>query len=472
MNGQIRRARWPLSYCLGVLLISLGGCAMAPDSFTDGIAAPADDGDAAVDAGPVLGPTGGEDDTSPPLRDDDSEAATDGEDGSTEEGDETPDGGDIQSGTLTAGSFDDNLNLDSFREFVSSLLQTDTTGELPDLTLGNRVIITVLDTAGEPVGNARVVVSAADSQQQVQPLIDIQTRSDGRALFSTGVDGANDVTAFSVTVYSTDGSSSLTVLADLTDLAWDVTLPGVEAHLPAQLDLAFVVDATGSMSDELEYLKVEMDGIVSSVSDGFPDVDQRYALVVYRDDGDEYVTRTFDFTESLSEFQVNLSNQRAQGGGDYPEAMHEALEEAQGLTWRGNDTARVLFLIADAPPHGEFAQRTLDATMGLRFDGVAIYPVAASGVAEEAEFIMRTAALLTVSEYCFLTDDSGVGNPHAEPNIPCYTVQRLDQLMIRLISSELAGQRLYPEPEDIIRTVGNPVNGVCTDEEIPDPQEQ
>ena len=149
MNGQIRRAHWAVSCCLGVLLMSLGGCAMAPDSFTDGTTAPADDGDAAVDAGPVPGPTGGEDGTSPPLRDDYSEAATDGEDGSTEEGDESPDDGEIQSGTLTAGSFDDNLNLDSFREFVSSLLETDTTGELPDLTLGNRVIISVLRARNE-----------------------------------------------------------------------------------------------------------------------------------------------------------------------------------------------------------------------------------------------------------------------------------------------------------------------------------
>ena len=80
----------------------------------------------------------------------------------------------------------------------------------------------------------------------------------------------------------------------------------------------------------------------------------------------------------------------------------------------------------------------------------------------DLEFYMRTAALLTLSQYLFLTDDSGVGNAHAEPHIPCYDVQRLDQLMIRMIRSELTGTRIEADPADIIRTVGNPVNGVCT----------
>ncbi len=84
---------------------------------------------------------------------------------------------------------------------------------------------------------------------------------------------------------------------------------------------------------------------------------------------------------------------------------------------------------------------------------MAIYPVAASGVAEACELVMRTAALLTGAEYLFLTDDSGVGNPHAEPHIPHYQVQRLDRLMIRMIASELAGKRISAEPDEIIRTV-------------------
>jgi hypothetical protein len=92
---------------------------------------------------------------------------------------------------------------------------------------------------------------------------------------------------------------------------------------------------------------------------------------------------------------------------------------------------------------------------------VAIYPVASSGVAGEAEFVMRSAAMLTGGEYIFLTDDSGVGNPHAEPHIPCYTVEQLAPLMVRTIRSELSGRRIESEPQFAIRTVGKGQGGVC-----------
>ena len=401
---------------------------------------------------------GGEDPSAPPT-----EEGDDGVEDGDEEPDEAPDDNGIEPGTLTAGSFDDNLNLPVFEEFVDGLLQNDAAGDIPDVSLEERVIVTVTTEGGDPVGNARVVVAAADTEQQAQPLIDQPTRSDGRVFFSTGLDGAGEATAFNVTVYPPDGSDPVTASADLAELDWTVTLPGVEADLPTQLDLAFVVDATGSMADELEYLKVEMDNIASTIAEQHPNVDQRYALIVYRDEGDDYVTRDFDFTESLEGFQANLSDQEAQGGGDYPEAMHLALEDAQGLTWRAEGTARVLFLVADAPPHAEFAQRTLDAVMALRSAGVVIYPVAASGVAEEAELVMRTAALVTLAEYIFLTDDSGVGSSHAEPHIPCYMVEALERVMIRMISAELDGVKTYPDEQDVIRVVGNPVDGVCVE---------
>ncbi len=65
-----------------------------------------------------------------------------------------------------------------------------------------------------------------------------------------------------------------------------ITLPGAKQALPAELDLAFVIDATGSMGDEIEYLKNEVDGIASDVKAKFGNVPIRYALIVYRDHGD------------------------------------------------------------------------------------------------------------------------------------------------------------------------------------------
>jgi len=229
------------------------------------------------------------------------------------------------------------------------------------------------------------------------------------------------------------------------------------APLPLNLDLVLVLDTTGSMGDELEYLKNELRSIVGAVSKQFPNVQQRYSLVCYRDEGDEYVTRSFPFTASLTELRTNLAAQKAAGGGDYPEAMHKGLEEAVKLDWRDDHTARVLFLIADAPPHAEHALRTFKAIGTLRKQGVALYPVACSGYDDTCEFVMRTGALLTGSEFLFLTDDSGVGDKHGEPHIPYYHVERLNHLRVRMIASELAGRRLEANREQIVRTVGQPL---------------
>jgi hypothetical protein len=156
----------------------------------------------------------------------------------------------------------------------------------------------------------------------------------------------------------------------------------------------------------------------------------------------------------VSEFQKYIAGQSAGGGGDYPEAVHKGLEQTLQLQWNTEDTARVLFLIGDAPPHAHEVGQTMTALDKLRKLGVAIYPVAASDYNEEIELVMRAGALLSGGQFLFLTDDSGVGNPHAEPRIPFYQVEHLNKLMIRMIASELSGQRLEPNPADILRTVG------------------
>ncbi|MEW6251905.1 MAG: vWA domain-containing protein [Planctomycetota bacterium] len=371
-------------------------------------------------------------------------------------------GGEPQSGLLTAGSFDDNLNFGEFQEFLNEVRQGDTSGVYPAFAVGQRIIVRVLSAENAPVFDARVVIKPAGGNE---PVLDQRTGADGRVLLFTGVDvtgGANAPASFSVTVTPPDGAAPVVATFEATNPDWDVTL-AVAATPPQQLDLAFLVDTTGSMTDELEYLKLEVRGIAQAVAELFPDVDQRYALVVYRDDGDIYVTKSYEFTASLDEFVGQLGEESAGGGGDRPEAVHLALEAVAPLEWREAGAAHVLFWIADAPPHTEYGARSLAAMRVLREKAVSIYPIAASGVETDLEYYMRIAALLTRSEYIFLTDDSGVGNAHSEPHIPCYHVQRLDQVVLRMIRTALSGERVEPEPATIIRTVGNPVAGVCTE---------
>lgn len=236
--------------------------------------------------------------------------------------------------------------------------------------------------------------------------------------------------------------------SDLTIKCSELTGKGVK-----QLDLCLIIDCTGSMGDELKYLQKEIGSITAKVKQRYANIKLRFSLVVYRDKGDQYVSKRFDFQEDLDNFKELLEDQSAVGGGDYPEAMDEALNDASILSWNQDQTARVCFLIADAPPHQTRESRVQFALTKLRSQGVVIYPIAGSGVQSRAEFVMRHAALVTGGKYCFLTDDSGVGNSHAEPHIPEYDVERLNSLMTRLIVSELAGEVIPARPEDILRSV-------------------
>lgn len=240
------------------------------------------------------------------------------------------------------------------------------------------------------------------------------------------------------------------------------------ASRPKVLDLAFAIDATGSMGDEMAYLAVEFQGIVGRVMARHPDLDLRFGLVFYRDQGDEFLVKSHAFRSSAPDIQAILKAQGAGGGGDTPEAMDAGLEAALDLAWReGPGTARMLFLVADAPPHESGVRAYLDAVAQAEAKGVRIYPLAASSTDEATELLMRVAAFETGGSYSFLTDDSGIGNAHKEPSIPCYLVTRLDELLTRLIESEIAGVRLEPEPAAIIREAGNYEKGRCSVSQIP-----
>jgi hypothetical protein len=228
------------------------------------------------------------------------------------------------------------------------------------------------------------------------------------------------------------------------------------------LDVALVIDTTGSMGDEMLYLRTEFLALTSAINGEYPNAEQRWSLVVYRDQGDLYVVRSFDFTSDLQEFQQTLSEQRADGGGDIPEAPDQALAKTAELDWRtGDATARLAFWVADAPHHGQNAFAMADAVRAVRDAGVHLYPVASSGVDELSEHSMRSAAQLTGGRYLFLTDDSGVGGAHKEPTIPCYFVTRLDHAILRMVDIELSGVYREPDAAEIIRTGGNPQDGSC-----------
>jgi hypothetical protein len=202
-----------------------------------------------------------------------------------------------------------------------------------------------------------------------------------------------------------------------------------------------MVDTTGSMGDELSYIQAELGSVIEQVRDEIgSQLAVRLSVNFYRDRGDEYVVRDFQFTSEIDQALDQLAEQTASGGGDTPEAVEEALDNAVvDHTWSEAATARLLFLVLDAPPHyDEERLASLHAsTRAAAERGVQIIPLAASGVDTPTEFLLRMLALTTNGTYTFLTDHSGIGNSHLEPTIGQYDVELLDELLTRVIRERL-----------------------------------
>jgi len=354
----------------------------------------------------------------------------------------------IQSGILTAGSLDDLDNPDTYKELTNKL-RWGRNGSVARKFIGSPTVICVTDKDGRPIGGADLQIDGAERWSTLR----LRTKSNGQAVLMPFWDGVDD-RQLRVRVTAPGSQETIeTTIYPIQSEKCNIELQQCRGRAPRQLDMAFVIDCTGSMSDELEYLKVEIESIVETISRRFPGVRPRFALVAYRDRGDRYVTRVYDFTTDLDRLICHLGDQSANGGGDYPEAMHAALDDAaERLPWRAGNVARVAFLMADAPPHDGKVGRTFSAVDKLRRQGVAIYPVASSGVKDLAEFTMRTEALLTGSDYLFLTDDSGVGNAHEAPTADKYNVEVLRDLMVRMIAQEICGLKFGPRSGDVIRT--------------------
>lgn len=212
----------------------------------------------------------------------------------------------------------------------------------------------------------------------------------------------------------------------------------VTAPAPAnKMQIAFVVDATGSMGDELVYLQREVLDVITRSKMSNPSLSLSTASVFYRDIGDEYVTKISNFTTDASVTTNFIKAQSASGGGDFPEAVDEALTKSiNNLTWETNAKTKIMFLILDAPSHK--AQSNINSLqqsiLKAAEKGIKIITISASGIDKETEFLLRFLALSTNGTYVFITNDSGVGNNHIAATVGSYQVEFLNNLMVRLIN--------------------------------------
>ncbi len=117
------------------------------------------------------------------------------------------------------------------------------------------------------------------------------------------------------------------------------------------VDLVLLIDTTDSMQSIIDDVKKEVRAFIGNLQEMVPA--SRVAVVAYRDKGDEYVNKWVDFSFKTDKVQAFVSNLRADGGGDYPEAVYEAVDAAMTeLSWR-KTARRIMIIIGSSPPHPE-----------------------------------------------------------------------------------------------------------------------
>ena len=341
-----------------------------------------------------------------------------------------------QSGQLTAGEVYDYSKWKLWQDITRHDLKEYRT--LWQQSPAERYSVQLVTADGFPVVDAPMRL--LDNQRQV--VWETRTDNTGRGelwanMFRADLDSAN-VGKGSYVVEATVAGKAFTLKKPTlfgrgsNTLTVDQPCQGISPVV----DVAFVVDATGSMGDEIAYLKAELTDVIDRAALAAPGSKLRLGTVFYRDHDDEYLTRHHDFSEQADSTVAFIKQQKAEGGGDFPEAVDTALSVAlTQLSWSKVAKTRLLFLVLDAPPHDDAAskaslQRSVAkaAAMGIR-----LIPIAASGIDKSTEYLLRAMALGTNGTYVFLTDDSGIGDSHIKPTTDQYTVEKLNALLVRLI---------------------------------------
>ncbi len=338
----------------------------------------------------------------------------------------------ISSGLLTAGEWNDNKNIWFIRDLLANGQNYNYSDFFKKWGLSPFTRIVVKCTAaGEPAEGARVTVTCATNGAIYEGVTD----HNGMCyVYYSVIDRDASPTHVSVS-YGGDTQVSDITASQLTgeqnvEIAFEK-----RDQKTKKLDLMFTIDTTGSMSDEIRYLQKELENVIIRVKDDCGNIPVRLSVNFYRDHGDAYVVKPYEFTTDIDSALADLAREYADGGGDYEEAVELALESSiYDHDW-DDDSIKLMFMVLDAPPHNTASIRESlhESIMAASKKGIRIIPVASSGVDKDTEFLLRAFAMTTGGTYTFLTDDSGIGGSHLEPTVGDYEVEHLNDMLVRII---------------------------------------
>jgi Mg-chelatase subunit ChlD len=336
---------------------------------------------------------------------------------------------------VKAASHDDNLQFNAFLGFIEK------SGKIAlPCDVSQRIVVSVRDRDGLPLPDAEVAIYQVGAR-----VAQHRTYADGRALLF--LSGALQQGRDAKIIVRYKGRTKELSLADAHGHRLEVKLDlqrGSFQSVP--LDVAFVLDTTGSMGHEIDRLKKTLDYINFQTTNLSPRPDVRFGMVLFRDRGDDYVTRVIPLTSDVKAFREQLLKVTAGGGGDMPEDVQSALKDTlQTLRWR-SDGVKLAFLIGDAPPHLDYGQSYtyVNAMQDAAAKAIKITTVGCSGLDLKGEVVWRQIAQYTMGPYVFLTrGEKGDSEGGTEASVSHHVgsnwiAENLDAIIIRMIKVELA----------------------------------
>jgi hypothetical protein len=290
----------------------------------------------------------------------------------------------------------------------------------------------VKNSAGAPLAGIKVVLKKGDDAVWTAVTDNLGKAECWAGMFQL----EEEVSGLRLLVSEQTADAKVTTWNSPNGVAVNEFVLDVASPVADKADIAFIVDATGSMGDEIQFLKDDLMDILKKVGQMQSGVAFRTAALFYRDTGDEYLTRADNFSDNWEQTVNFISRQDADGGDDWPEAVHTALEKGlQDLSWNESAKTRIAFMLLDAPAHHQddiiaSLQKSVKAYAAA---GIKIIPISASGIDKGTEFMLRYFALGTGGTYVFITNDSGIGGEHIEASVGEYQVEQLNDLIVRLI---------------------------------------
>lgn len=351
---------------------------------------------------------------------------------------------DAQARGVAAGEWDDNANFLDFRRYLAR-----EASRLPyhRVDLSSRRFLVVRDAEGKPVPSCPITVEAAGRS------VTLLTTSTGRAILFPHAEGVVAPRVTATARCGAAGEATASFAVDAVDGAVDLHLAGKRA-LPARptIDVTFVLDTTGSMSEEIDGVKRAVRTVAARLAG--KNLAVRFALVEYKDRGDDPPIRVHHMTRDASGFVERIARVQASGGGDMPEDVIEGLHA--GLTevaWSRGSAVRLAFLIGDAPPQLGYGQGSyVDAMRAASRAGIVLHTVAASGMDDIGQAVWRQIAQYTGGSNLFVLrggagpQSTGAGDARSScgDTHSNYTSGNLDVLIAEKVERAVAALEADP----------------------------